>query len=70
MQNFIKLPPWVKKLCSMLQIAKDAAIMLQMQHCSSMTFYSVCNLIHYSYEVNLVLLPKIYAIPSINKEIS
>ena len=63
----MNLPPWVSELCSMLQIAENAAIVLQMQQHE---FFGVGNLIYHSYEVNWVLLPKIHAIPRINKETS
>ena len=45
LQNFMKFSLWVKELCSMLQIAKDAAIMLQMQ---LQLVFGACNLFHHS----------------------
>ena len=45
LQNFMKFSLWVKELCSMLQIAKDAAIMLQMQ---LQLVFGACNLFDHS----------------------
>ena len=67
LQNFMKFSLWVKELCSMLQIAKDAAIMLQMQ---SQLVFGACNLFHHSLQANWVLLHKIQVILCINTEFS
>ena len=45
LQNFMKFSLWVKELSSMLQIAKDAAIMLQMQ---LQLVFGACNLFDHS----------------------
>ena len=46
LQNFMKFSLWVKELCSMLQIAKDAAIMLQMQQ---QHVFGACYLFYHSF---------------------